>query len=391
MAVLYLWRWVAAHLYLLTSWAVLAVITILLARWQWERVERLMKAKIIREMERKAGVPVSIEALRCRPLRGELGLTNLIVKGSEGKWQHNYFMKVHQLTCKAHGGLLGCASLAGMVSFDLGTHLPFVCGFKGKMVDVMTCAGMEVYVETSHTGASNADFLREIDRADRRKTRARGRKAHEAELRWKLCWVSDAKERTHLATTLAALLEEDEEERLAEEAARERFDHDHHGDAEHAAFFDAVHSHLNDSKSHRENFMAHHHRLRLKHHKLLQSRSERKAMAKSFKALRATDANHELMHVGRCTIQNCTFALGKHTFHLERHAVVEAFSGTLLEFQRAVSRKVVSAALSDSWAREKEVLSHWSFFGRKSSPSKSPSSVAEPTLVAADDRLPKRP
>ena len=62
-------------------------------------------------------------------------------------------------------------------------------------------------------------------------------------------------------------------------------------------------------------------------------------MAKSFKALRATDANHELMHVGRCTIQNCTFALGKHTFHLERHAVVEAFSGTLLEFQRAVSRK----------------------------------------------------
>ena len=98
MAVLYLWRWVAAHLYLLTSWAVLAVITILLARWQWERVERLMKAKITREMERKAGVPVSIEALRCRPLRGELGLTNLIVKGSEGKWQHNYFMKVHQLT-----------------------------------------------------------------------------------------------------------------------------------------------------------------------------------------------------------------------------------------------------------------------------------------------------
>ena len=385
-SLLYLWHWVAAHLYLLTSWAVLAVITIVIARWQWERVEIMIKRRLIREMERKAGVPVSIEALRCRPLRGELGLTNLIVKGSEGKWQHNYFMKVHQLTCKAHGGLLGCASLAGMVSFDLGTHLPFVCGFKGKMVDVMTCAGMEVYVETSHTGASNADFLREIDRADRRKTRARGRKAHEAELRWKLCWVSDQKEKAHLATTLAALLEEDEEERLAEEAL---WEHQHHGDAEHAAFFDAVHSHLNDSKSHRENFLQHHDRLRLKHHKLLQSRSERKAMAKSFKALRATDANHELMHVGRCTIQNCTFALGKHTFHLERHAVVEAFSGTLLEFQRAVSRKVVSAALSDSWAREKEVLSHWSFFGRKSSPSKSPSSVAEP--VAADDRLPKRP
>merc|ERR1712188_119158 len=88
-----------------------------------------------------------------------------------------------------------------------------------------------------------------------------------------------------------------------------------------------VHSHLNDAKSHRENFLQHHDRLRLKHHKLLQSRSEKKAMAKSFKALRATDANHELMHVGRCTIQNCTFALGKHTFHLERHAVVEAFSG----------------------------------------------------------------
>ena len=378
-------HWVATHLYLLTSWATITIISILIARWQWERVERLIKAHLIREMERKAGVPISIEALRCRPIKGELGLTNLIVKGSEGTWQHAYFMKVHQLTCKAHGGLLGCASLAGMISFDLGTHLPFIVGFKGKMVDAMTCVGMEVYVETSHTGSSNADFLREIDRADRRKTRARGRKAREAELRWKLCWVSDQKEKAHLATTLAALLEEDEEERLAEEAM---WDHQHHGDAEHAAFFDAVHSHLNDAKSHRENFFMHHDRLRMKHHKLLQSRSEKRAMAKSFKALRATDANHELMHVGRCTIQNCTFALGKHTFHLERHATVEAFSGTLLEFQRAVSRKVVSAALSDSWAREKEVLSHWSFFGRKSSPSKSPSSVAEPTL---DDRLPERP
>ena len=228
-----LYHWVATHLYLLTSWAGLAAITIIIARWQWERVERLVKARIIREMERKAGVPISIEALTCRPIKGELGLTNLIVKGSEGKWRHAYFMRIEKLTCKAHGGLLGCASLAGMVSFDLGTHLPFIVGFKGKMVDAMTCVGMEVYVETSHTGSSNADFLREIDRADRRKTRARGRKAHEAELRWKLCWVSDAKERTHLATTLAALLEEDEEERLAEEAL---WEHQHHGDAEHAAF-----------------------------------------------------------------------------------------------------------------------------------------------------------
>ena len=106
----------------------------------------MIKARIIREMERKAGVPISIEALTVRPIRGELGLTNLIVRGSEGNWQHAYFMKVHKLTCKAHGGLLGCASLAGMISFDLGTHLPFIVGFKGKMVDAMTCAGMEVYV-----------------------------------------------------------------------------------------------------------------------------------------------------------------------------------------------------------------------------------------------------
>ena len=79
-----LYHWVATHLYLLTSWAGLAAITIIIARWQWERVERLIKARIIREMERKAGVPISIEALTCRPIKGELGLTNLIVKGSEG-------------------------------------------------------------------------------------------------------------------------------------------------------------------------------------------------------------------------------------------------------------------------------------------------------------------
>ena len=92
-------HWVATHLYLLTSWATITIISILIARWQWERVERLIKAHLIREMERKAGVPISIEALRCRPIKGELGLTNLIVKGSEGTWQHAYFMKVHQLTC----------------------------------------------------------------------------------------------------------------------------------------------------------------------------------------------------------------------------------------------------------------------------------------------------
>ena len=39
-----LYHWVATHLYLLTSWAGLAAITIIIARWQWERVERLIKA-----------------------------------------------------------------------------------------------------------------------------------------------------------------------------------------------------------------------------------------------------------------------------------------------------------------------------------------------------------
>ena len=48
-------HWVATHLYLLTSWAGLAAVTIIIARWQWERVETMMKARIIREMERKAG------------------------------------------------------------------------------------------------------------------------------------------------------------------------------------------------------------------------------------------------------------------------------------------------------------------------------------------------
>ena len=39
-----LYHWVATHLYLLTSWAGLAAITIIIARWQWERVERLVPA-----------------------------------------------------------------------------------------------------------------------------------------------------------------------------------------------------------------------------------------------------------------------------------------------------------------------------------------------------------
>ena len=92
-------------------------------------------------MERKAGVPISIEALRCRPLKGELGLTNLIVKGCEGQWQHAYFLKVQLCSSECPRRRSGRAS-SRHDQFDLGTHLTLRLRLQGKMVDAMRhCAG----------------------------------------------------------------------------------------------------------------------------------------------------------------------------------------------------------------------------------------------------------
>ena len=150
--------------------------------------------------------------------------------------------------------------------------------------------------------------------------------------------------------------------------------------------FRCVHSHLNDAKSHRENFFMHHDRLRMKHHKLLQSRSEKKAMAKSFKALRATDANHELDARRAVYDPELHVRAGEAHFSSGKTCCCRGLLRYVVEFQRAVSRKVVSAALSDSVGARKEFCPIGRFSGRKSSPSKSPSSVA-----VADDRLPERP
>ena len=108
---------------------------------KWERVEALIKVQVVKEMERMSGVKIEIERLWCNPIRGEMGCRRLTVYGSPGEWSRDAFARVEEMSCKT-SGFIGTLSLAGMQSLSFGTHIPFVFGFKGKMIDEMKCSNV---------------------------------------------------------------------------------------------------------------------------------------------------------------------------------------------------------------------------------------------------------
>ena len=349
-------HWFWAHLVVVAAWTTFLLASVLLVHRKWHLVEDRVRVEMIKEMERMCKVKVDVEKVIFKPLEGHMSLRGLTIFGSPGQWSHDHFAHIESMTCTTFGWL-GVVSLAGMQSLSPGTHLPFVFGFKGKMVDEMTCEGVAVHHETNKlTGRSNADFLHEMDRADREKSRFKQRRLHEAELRWRIRWTSDAGKRADMEERLAALREEDEEERRKEEDRLEAVLEDH-ADVEHAAFMSAFHLHVSDAAStHAHHFEKHHEAVRARIHRHFAERKEHHDMRRDFARLRGTDMNREIMHVGRCTVNRCTFELVGSKLHLDRPATIEAFSGTFLEFQRKVSRHVLTVTLSDSFHHEQKIL-----------------------------------
>ena len=136
---------------------------------------------VLKQMRKELGTEVSIKTLVVRPLAGVFELRGLVVKGDTS----TTFATIDILRCTTTG-MLGTLSLAGPQTFSLGMHVPWVVGFRGKMIEHVTVEGCTVVVEES-----NGAFMKRRDARIKAKSAAKKRRVLEKELRWRLLHVDD--------------------------------------------------------------------------------------------------------------------------------------------------------------------------------------------------------
>ena len=136
---------------------------------------------VLKQMRKELGTEVSIKTLVVRPLAGVFELRGLVVKGDTA----TTFATIDILRCTTTG-MLGTLSLAGPQTFSLGMHVPWVVGFRGKMIEQVSVEGCTVVVEEG-----NAAFAKRRDARLKAKSAAKKRRVLEKELRWRLLHVDD--------------------------------------------------------------------------------------------------------------------------------------------------------------------------------------------------------
>ena len=140
---------------------------------------------VLKQMRKELGTEVSIKTLVVRPLAGVFELRGLVVKGDTA----TTFATIDILRCTTTGAL-GTLSLAGPQTFSLGMHVPWVVGFRGKMIEHVAVEGCTVVVEETD-GKSNGAFMKRRDARIKAKSAAKKRRVLEKELRWRLLHVDD--------------------------------------------------------------------------------------------------------------------------------------------------------------------------------------------------------
>ena len=140
---------------------------------------------VLKQMRKELGTEVSIKRLVIRPLAGVFELRGLVVKGDTS----TTFATIDILRCTTTG-VLGTLSLAGPQTFSLGMHVPWVVGFRGKMIEHVAVEGCTVVVEETD-GKSNGAFMKRRDARLKAKSAAKKRRVLEKELRWRLLHVDD--------------------------------------------------------------------------------------------------------------------------------------------------------------------------------------------------------
>ena len=145
----------------------------------------VVKPMVLKQMRKELGTEVSIKTLVVRPLAGVFELRGLVVKGDTS----TTFATIEKLRCTTTGAL-GTLSLAGPQTFSLGMHVPWVVGFRGKMIEHVTVEGCTVVVEETD-GKSNGAFMKRRDARLKAKSAAKKRRVLEKELQWRLLHVDD--------------------------------------------------------------------------------------------------------------------------------------------------------------------------------------------------------
>ena len=157
---------------------------------------------VLKQMRKELGTDVSIKRLVVRPLAGVFELRGLVVKGDTS----TTFATIDILRCTTTGPL-GTLSLAGPQTFSLRCHVPWVVGFRGKMIEHVAVEGCTVVVE-EQDGISNGAFMKRRDARIKAKSAAKKRRVLEKELRWRLLHVDD-KDAVRNRLELLAKLDED--------------------------------------------------------------------------------------------------------------------------------------------------------------------------------------
>ena len=291
---------------------------------------------VLKQMRKELGTEVSIKRLVVRPIAGVFELRGLVVKGDTS----TTFATIDILRCTTTG-MLGSLSLAGPQTFSLGMHVPWVVGFRGKMIEHVTVEGCTVVVEES-----NGAFMKRRDARLKAKSAAKKRRVLEKELRWRLLHVDDKENVRKRLELLRSLDGEDSESDDEHEAYMESA----------AADWDAEAS----PKTAVERLQAARERVKARVAARVQARADDQARHELQEDLRKTYAtirpafDDELIHIGSLAVERCAVTLRGRKVRLDHAVRVAAYCGTMRDFQKLVVKRVMTAALADSVQHKRE-------------------------------------
>eukprot|EP00629_Pelagomonadales_sp_RCC1024_P011894 CAMPEP_0119278216 /NCGR_PEP_ID=MMETSP1329-20130426/18695_1 /TAXON_ID=114041 /ORGANISM="Genus nov. species nov., Strain RCC1024" /LENGTH=389 /DNA_ID=CAMNT_0007278719 /DNA_START=198 /DNA_END=1363 /DNA_ORIENTATION=+ len=337
--------------YLTTATGALAVS----AYAYWHVVEGFLRKKIIKALEKETGVRVEVDKVFVRPRAGLVGLEGLRICALPGDWSSPYFLTAEKLVCTTTGPL-GTLSLAGPKVLPLKTHVPFILGFRGKMIETLTVEGATVVVEEKDDKKNNP--MAAAGARAKAKAAARRRDVLERELRWRMSWQARSGD-DEAAKKTEAKLERLEQASDPDLALALGYGDAEERESEHQGFVEAAHEHLASSEpaatfAERRASVAAAVKKRLAERRASAANTELEAeMKETYARLRPADAD-QLMHVGRCVVDRCSVTLKGRKVRLDHPVTVVAFSGTFGDFRRLVVKRVLKQGIADSVQHKRE-------------------------------------
>lgn len=307
----------------------------------WCLCQFVVKALVVRRLRKELGTDVRINELVVRPLAGVFELRGLTIQG-DATPSGTAFATVERVRCTTTGPL-GTLSLAGPQALSLGMHVPWVVGFRGKMIEGVSIEGATIVVE-EHDGVSNGAFLRLRAVRIKAKSAAKKRRVLETELRWRLLHV-DEKEAVRSELDLLKSLDGDSD-----------------SDDEHEAYMESAHAEWDaddaqadaPKQSYAERLQAARERVARRVAARQKARADNHARQDLQEDLKQTYAtirpafNDSLIHIGSLSVERCAVTLRGRKVRLDHPVRIAAYCGTMRAFQKLVVKRVMTQALADS-------------------------------------------